>query len=122
MDDLQQGIAFSSAVNVDKCLRKEVDMECVAPSHPVCQFRPGSLSISRVCWKRREEVWGRNTELSASVVHRAETAVFLKARAARDFGEVKGLAQKVHGVKFEGGIGDGRGAKGKKGKRGEKGG
>ncbi|KAF8328298.1 DNA polymerase family A-domain-containing protein [Amanita rubescens] len=35
------------------------------------------------------------------MVHRANTAAFLKAH----FGEVKELAQKVHGVKFEGGIG-----------------
>ena len=53
MDDLQQGIAFSSAVNVDKCLRKEVDMECVAPSHPV-PIPPGeSLDIEGVLEKTR---------------------------------------------------------------------
>ena len=39
------------------------------------------------------------------MVHRAKTATFLKAQAAQDFGEVKGLAQKVHGTKFDGGIG-----------------
>jgi len=32
MDDLPQGVAFFSAVDVDKVLRKEVDMPCVTPS------------------------------------------------------------------------------------------
>lgn len=35
MDDLPQGVAFFSAVDVDKVLRKEVDMPCVTPSQPV---------------------------------------------------------------------------------------
>ena len=39
------------------------------------------------------------------MVHRANTAAFLKAQAAQGFGAVRGLAQKAHGVKFEGGIG-----------------
>jgi len=39
------------------------------------------------------------------MVHRGQMAAFLKAQAAQDFAEVKGLAQKVHGVKFEDGIG-----------------
>ncbi|KAF8328759.1 hypothetical protein F5887DRAFT_1186091 [Amanita rubescens] len=45
MDDLPQGVAFFSAVDVDKCLRKEVDMECVTPSQQV-PIPPGeSLNI-----------------------------------------------------------------------------
>ena len=35
------------------------------------------------------------------MIHRAKTAPSLKAQVAQDFGEVKGLAQKVHGIKFE---------------------
>jgi len=34
MEDLPQGVAFFSAVDVDFVLRKEVFMECVTPSHP----------------------------------------------------------------------------------------
>lgn len=34
MDDLPQGVAFFSAVDIDKVLRKEVDMPCVTPSNP----------------------------------------------------------------------------------------
>ncbi|KAF2452984.1 DNA polymerase family A-domain-containing protein [Lineolata rhizophorae] len=32
--DLPQAVAFFSAVDVDSVLRKEVDLECVTPSHP----------------------------------------------------------------------------------------
>ncbi|KAF8321952.1 hypothetical protein F5887DRAFT_1029359 [Amanita rubescens] len=35
MDDLQGASPFSSAVDVDKWLGKEVNMECVTPSQPV---------------------------------------------------------------------------------------
>ncbi|CED83342.1 Mitochondrial DNA polymerase gamma, catalytic subunit [Phaffia rhodozyma] len=35
MEDLPQGCAFFSAVDVDKVLRKEVDMPCVTPSNPI---------------------------------------------------------------------------------------
>lgn len=35
MDDLPQGCAFFSAIDVDRVLRKEVDMDCVTPSNPI---------------------------------------------------------------------------------------
>jgi DNA polymerase gamma 1 len=34
MDDLPQGCAFFSAVDIDSVLRKEVDMPCITPSNP----------------------------------------------------------------------------------------
>lgn len=34
MDDLPQSVAFFSLVDFDHVLRKEVDLECVTPSHP----------------------------------------------------------------------------------------
>ncbi|KAM9854974.1 DNA polymerase subunit gamma-1 [Aulostomus maculatus] len=34
MHDLPHSVAFFSAVDIDKCLRKEVDMDCVTPSNP----------------------------------------------------------------------------------------
>ncbi|KAI9827766.1 MAG: DNA-directed DNA polymerase gamma mip1 [Thelocarpon impressellum] len=34
IEDLPQSCAFFSAVDVDRVLRKEVDMDCVTPSHP----------------------------------------------------------------------------------------
>ena len=47
-----------------------------------CQIRSGSLSISRACWKGREEARARNMELSASVVHQTNAMAFPKAQAA----------------------------------------
>ena len=129
MDDLPQGVAFFSAVDVDTCLRKEVDMECVTPSQPV-PIPPGeSLNMEGVLQRTEGghlgEVVVPGGMLAGSLegyeepdcmVHRAKTAAFLRAQAAQDFGEVKGLAQKVHGVKFEGGIGGDGSGKGR-GKR-----
>ncbi|KAL7402189.1 hypothetical protein ABVT39_011070 [Epinephelus coioides] len=34
MQDLPQSVAFFSAVDIDLCLRKEVNMDCVTPSNP----------------------------------------------------------------------------------------
>ena len=129
MDDLPPGVAFFPAMDVDKCLRKEVDMEYLTPSQPV-PIPPGeSLNIEDVLEKTRGSLGEEHGiehvgsldgyEEPDCMVHRAKTAAFLKAQAAQDFGEVKGLAQKVHGVKFEGEIGGRPGANGKKGRKGK---
>ncbi|KAF8327638.1 hypothetical protein F5887DRAFT_1190097 [Amanita rubescens] len=129
MDDLPQGVAFFSAVDVDKYLGKEVDMECVTPSQPA-PIPPGEfLNIESVLEKTAGSLGEEHGiehagslegyEEPDCMVHRANTAAFLKAQAAQDFGEVKGLAQKVHGVKFEGGIGGRPGVNGKKGRKGK---
>ncbi|PIO33889.1 hypothetical protein AB205_0177620 [Aquarana catesbeiana] len=34
MLDLPQSVAFFSAVDIDRCLRKEVNMDCATPSNP----------------------------------------------------------------------------------------
>src|SRR6202043_1335958 len=34
IDDLPQSCAYFSAVDIDHVLRKEVDMDCITPSHP----------------------------------------------------------------------------------------
>lgn len=34
LQDLPQSVAFFSAVDIDRCLRKEVTMNCVTPSNP----------------------------------------------------------------------------------------
>jgi DNA polymerase gamma 1 len=127
MDDLPQGVAFFSAVDVDSVLRKEVDMSCVTPSQPK-PIPPGeSLSIEQVLARTGGTLWadGRLMEEPAeeeerrwdSLVgytppdclrHRAESAAWLRAQATNSFAEVKHLAQQVSGVKFGGDIGSGR--------------
>ncbi|KAE9393189.1 DNA/RNA polymerase [Gymnopus androsaceus JB14] len=121
VDDLPQGVAFFSAVDVDKVLRKEVDMPCVTPSHPI-PIPPGeSLGIGDVLTRTNGgSLWadGKPMELnnnSASwegsldgysevdcLTHRANNAAFLRAQATSDFSEVKHLARQVQGKKFEG--------------------
>jgi DNA polymerase gamma 1 len=48
------------------------------------------------------------------LAHRAASADFLQAQATNDFGEVKGLAQRVYGKKFVGGLGSQKPRKPKK--------
>ncbi|KAF2863213.1 hypothetical protein K470DRAFT_280470 [Piedraia hortae CBS 480.64] len=48
IDDLPQSCAYFSAVDIDHVLRKEVDMDCVTPSHPR-KIPPGeSLDITQL--------------------------------------------------------------------------
>ena len=122
MDDLPQGVAFFSAVDVDSVLRKEVDMPCITPSHPN-PIPPGeSLSIEQVLARTDGTLWadGRPMEEPAEKLrhplgytppdclrHRAESAAWLRAQATNSFAEVKYLAQQVSGVKVVGDIGSG---------------
>ncbi|KAL4247568.1 DNA polymerase type-A family protein [Abortiporus biennis] len=123
MDDLPQGVAFFSAVDIDKVLRKEVDMPCVTPSQPV-PIPPGeSLDIAKVLDKTNGgSLWADGRSMVEEVndshltaidgykqpeclVHRADSAAWLRAQATSDFAEIKHLAQKVTGKKYVGGIG-----------------
>lgn len=129
MDDLPQGVAFFSAVDVDHVLRKEVDMTCVTPSQPN-PIPPGEiLDIEQVLEKTKggslwpdgrpmtsgNEGWKGSLEGYVEpdcLTHRAPNPSWLRAQATNDFGEVKHLAKQVHGSKVggtaEGGVGDGR--------------
>lgn len=62
IDDLPQGCAYFSAVDIDHVLRKEVDMECVTPSHPN-KIPPGeSLNIEQILKK------GSSAHLNPAIV------------------------------------------------------
>lgn len=51
IDDLPQSCAYFSAIDIDHVLRKEVDMDCVTPSHPH-KIPPGeSLDINQLLEK-----------------------------------------------------------------------
>ena len=51
INDLPQSCAYFSAVDIDHVLRKEVDMDCVTPSHPT-KIPPGeSVSINELLEK-----------------------------------------------------------------------
>jgi DNA polymerase gamma 1 len=133
MDDLPQGVAFFSAVDVDSVLRKEVDMSCVTPSHPE-PIPPGeSLNIEQVLertgstlyadgrpMEEPEEEEAKKRDTLACLPHRAKSATWLRAQATNSFAEVKYLAQQESGVKIVGdvGSGSGRSRTGKRGKHG----
>ncbi|THH06421.1 hypothetical protein EW146_g9614 [Bondarzewia mesenterica] len=123
MDDLPQGVAFFSAVDIDHVLRKETDMPCITPSQPN-PIPPGEcLDIQKTLLKTNGgSLWadGRSMKENGQKVsdallegyqepnclqHRADNAVFLRAQATDDFLEIKHLAQKATGKKYEGGIG-----------------
>ncbi|KAK5636639.1 hypothetical protein RRF57_012351 [Xylaria bambusicola] len=54
IDDLPQACAYFSAVDIDHVLRKEVEMDCVTPSHPT-PIPPGeSLDITQLLEKGRD--------------------------------------------------------------------
>ncbi|XP_028305588.1 DNA polymerase subunit gamma-1 [Gouania willdenowi] len=44
MQDLPQSVAFFSAVDIDQCLRKEVNMDCATPSNPTGVARRYGIS------------------------------------------------------------------------------
>ncbi|EIN08144.1 hypothetical protein PUNSTDRAFT_44745 [Punctularia strigosozonata HHB-11173 SS5] len=121
LDDLPQGVAFFSAVDVDKVLRKEVDMPCVTPSQPN-PIPPGeSLSIVDVLKKTdggslypggpmpSPEEWAdENRDLTVRMIlnatnyvppntmqHRAESAYFLRAQTTSELAEVRMLARQA---------------------------
>lgn len=144
MDDLPQGVAFFSAVDVDFVLRKETDMPCVTPSQPN-PIPPGeSLNIEKVLQKTNGgslwsdgrameagpegllgamsdaeamewEKWGVGYSAPQCLQHRAPNAQWLGAQVTKEFEEIKQLAGKVSGKKYTGEIGGGP-RKAKKGK------
>lgn len=135
MDDLPQGVAFFSAVDIDHVLRKEVDMKCVTPSQPD-PISPGeSYDISGLLAKTNggslvslnplkapllegiaeEEEGGGNLEgyrVRDWRTYRARNAAWLKAQATSDFAEIKHLHHKHFGSKVTGGVGGPRGGGG----------
>ncbi|PHH90691.1 hypothetical protein CDD83_2912 [Cordyceps sp. RAO-2017] len=54
IDDLPQSCAYFSAVDIDRVLRKEVDMECVTPSHPTAIAPGESLDMTALLDKGDE--------------------------------------------------------------------
>ena len=115
IDDLPQSCAFFSAVDIDHVLRKEVDMDCITPSHPT-PIPPGeSLDI----WALIDK--GSEAALDHSIVPRDPLDVkrwdyvprkpvmaewlndvpsprdlaFLKAQIVSDDGELKDIMKNV---------------------------
>lgn len=54
IDDVPQACAFFSAVDIDKVLRKEVDMDCITPSNSVPIPHGESLTIGQLLAKQEQ--------------------------------------------------------------------
>ena len=110
MGDLPQSVAFFSAVDVDHVLRKEVDMPCVTPSQPT-PIPPGeSLDIARTLdLTHGGSLWPDGAPMAEDepgergypagyfppdlFAHRARSADWLRAQAAKDVRDIRDLAQ-----------------------------
>ena len=111
MSDLPQGVAFFSSVDVDSVLRKEVDMPCVTPSQSD-PIPPGeSLDITKILEKTNGgSLWPDGTPMREfdgiegdgnligyrqpnCLVHRADSAAWLRAQASSEIEEIKQLAK-----------------------------
>ncbi|KAK0464257.1 gamma DNA-directed DNA polymerase [Desarmillaria tabescens] len=122
MADLPQGVAFFSAVDVDKVLRKEVDMPCITPSQPE-PIPPGEcLDIVQILGKTNNgSLWpdGRAMETSFNGpfigtlegyvetdfnAHRSPSAEWLQAQSTKDFGEVRHLAKEESAKRHPGDV------------------
>jgi DNA polymerase gamma 1 len=64
IDDLPQSCAYFSAVDIDHVLRKEVDMDCVTPSHPEKIPSGESLDIMQLLAKGNEALLQPNMQSS----------------------------------------------------------
>ena len=113
LDDLPMSVAFFSGVDIDFVLRKEVDMECVTPSHPE-PLDPGEcLTIKERIIKTNEGSLHRDNremekwvdrlsepETPAGYVepdvrkHRAEGPLFLAAQSNCDLNFIRTQAEK----------------------------
>ncbi|TDL27638.1 gamma DNA-directed DNA polymerase [Rickenella mellea] len=117
MDDLPQGVAFFSAVDIDTVLRKEVDLPCVTPSQPIPIPSGESLNIVQVLQKTNQGSLREDgqpmqedglADLDAPegyikpdrLAHRSPSAAFLRAQATTELGELRRLAELQSGLKY----------------------
>ncbi|KAG8984305.1 DNA-directed DNA polymerase gamma mip1 [Tulasnella sp. 427] len=106
LDDLPQGVAFFSAVDVDRVLRKEVDLPCITPSQPT-PIPPGeALDMGQILEKteggslgpvknpfRGNESMDEGYSEPNCLVHRAKSPAYLKVQATTELGEIKFLSK-----------------------------
>ncbi|KAG8916545.1 DNA-directed DNA polymerase gamma mip1 [Tulasnella sp. 417] len=112
LDDLPQGVAFFSAVDVDRVLRKEVDLPCITPSQPN-PIPPGeALDMSQILEKTGGGNLGpvqREFHVNKSMdegyvepdclVHRAKSPAYLKVQATTELDEIRMLSGREKGTK-----------------------
>ncbi|RFU73422.1 dna polymerase gamma [Trichoderma arundinaceum] len=115
IDDLPQSCAFFSAVDIDHVLRKEVDMDCVTPSHPTPIPHGESLDIQTLLDKGTEAHLDPSTVPNPKYAPRLEDIAytprtpimqtlqgssknsihFIKAQIASDETELQGIVKEA---------------------------
>ena len=110
INDLPQSCAYFSAVDIDHVLRKEVDMDCVTPSHPEKIPHGESLDIHQLLAKNDEAYLDPNikpntpmdldsfpyTPRKPALSELGEPSLtFLKAQNAGDIKELNALIKEV---------------------------
>ncbi|KIY62530.1 hypothetical protein CYLTODRAFT_458906 [Cylindrobasidium torrendii FP15055 ss-10] len=133
--DLPEGVAWFSSVDVDRVLRKEVDMGCVTPSQPTPIPKGEAIAMMGILEKtnggslwgdgRPMEDWVKRRDQGETwevppgyvkpdcLVHRASSASWLRAQATDDLAEIKHLSHDVSGPADKG-KGSGKNSGGKK--------
>jgi DNA polymerase gamma 1 len=115
IDDLPQSCAYFSAVDIDHVLRKEVDMDCITPSHPN-KIPPGeSLDICQLLEKGNEaflDPAAKGAQVSdltrfeyeprvpvIKALERDDQLLFLKAQISQTDDELRDIIREKQGVK-----------------------
>lgn len=111
INDLPQSCAYFSAVDIDHVLRKEVDMDCVTPSHPNPIPHGESLDIVQLLEKGKLSYLDPNIQPDhvpqlghlkytprqsvMDSVKSAENLIFLKAQIASDDKELRDILKEI---------------------------
>ncbi|KAL8735510.1 MAG: hypothetical protein Q9181_002768 [Wetmoreana brouardii] len=111
INDLPQSCAYFSAVDIDHVLRKEVDMDCITPSHPTKVPHGESLSMEGLLEKGKQALLDPATiaqfpprieryayAARSSVMSELQTGTDLNYLKAQITGDEKGLREIIKDV------------------------
>lgn len=118
IDDLPQSCAFFSAIDIDHVLRKEVDMDCITPSHPdaippgesldiqtlldmgaEAQLDPSVVPDARFAPKLDEISYTPRTPIMQKLQESSGSSTrFIKAQIASDEMELQDIIKEIRGL------------------------
>lgn len=111
MNELPQSCAYFSAIDIDHVLRKEVDMDCITPSHPTAIAPGESLSMMQLLQKGKEAYLDSKVKPTASLdvskwtyeprapvmqnIITPTTIAYLKAQISKDTDELNDIVKSL---------------------------
>ena len=117
INDLPQGCAYFSAIDIDHVLRKEVDMDCVTPSHPHKIRHGESLDIGQLLQKGQEAYLDPSIKSRSppspqqypytprkpvmSALNETNTPAFIKAQITKDDKELREIIKNTFKTKAD---------------------